>query len=97
MIIILATVDVKPERLAEALGQSQAHVERSRAEPGCISHGVNQAFEDPNRLVFVERWADREAMSAHFAVPGARAFARDLGEMAVRPVEMLVYEAQPLG
>lgn len=96
MIIILASVQVRPELLEEALRRSQEHVERSRAEPGCISHGVNQAFEDPNRLVFVERWADRAAMTLHFGVPAARTFARDLGDMAEQPADMKIYEAEPL-
>jgi len=78
MIIILATVQVKPDSLEEALQQSQVHVLRSRSEPGCIAHGVHQAYEDPNRLTFVEQWADRDAMNVHFGVPEARAFSKAL-------------------
>ena len=96
MIIILATVQVRPESLEAALTQSQEHVLRSRAEPGCISHGVHQSHDDPNRIVFVERWADRAAMTAHFGVPEARAFSRALGDMAEKPAEMQVYEAELL-
>ncbi|GAC1331005.1 MAG: hypothetical protein NVSMB17_08730 [Candidatus Dormibacteria bacterium] len=96
MIIIIASIQVRPENLASALEQSHQHVVRSRAEPGCISHAVHQAHEDPNRLVFVERWADRDAMNAHFGVPAARAFSRSLGELADGPAELDIYEAEPL-
>jgi quinol monooxygenase YgiN len=96
MIIILATVAVRPGQLEEALQESQEHVLRSRAEPGCIAHGVHQAYEDPNRLTFVEQWVDREAMNTHFAVPAARAFARRLGELSDQPSELKIYEAEPL-
>ncbi len=81
----------------EALEQSQVHVLRSRAEPGCIAHGVHQAYEDRNRLTFVEQWADRDAMNVHFGVPEARAFSRALGQMAAAPAELKIYEAEPLG
>jgi quinol monooxygenase YgiN len=95
MVIILATVTVRPDQLERALEESHNHVVRSRSEPGCISHGVHQDFEDANRLVFVERWADRDALQTHFGVREARAFARLLTELAEQPAEMQIYEAEP--
>jgi quinol monooxygenase YgiN len=96
MIIILATVQVAPGQLDRALEESRRHVLRSRTEPGCISHDVHQDYEDANRLVFVERWADRDAMQTHFGVPAARTFAALLSELAAQPPDMRVYEAEPL-
>jgi len=96
MVIIIATVQVQPVHLAAALAQSHEHVLRSRAEPGCISHAVHQDHEDPNRLVFVERWADRDAMNTHFGVAAARAFSKSLSEMAAAPAALDIYEAEPL-
>ena len=93
--MITASVDIQPQHLAEALDLSLQHVRRSREEPGCVSHGVSQDAEDPNRLLFLERWADREALDRHFAVPEARAFARRLGELASAPAQMTVYTAEP--
>jgi quinol monooxygenase YgiN len=97
MIIIVASVLVRPDRLDEALEQSRKHVARSRAEAGCLSHAVHQDAEDPCLLVFLERWADQAAVDAHFAVPEARAFARSLGTMAATPAEMQLFEATPRG
>jgi quinol monooxygenase YgiN len=57
---------------------------------------VHRDNEDPNRITFVERWADREAMQTHFGVPEARAFAKLLGELAAQPASMQIYEAEPL-
>jgi quinol monooxygenase YgiN len=94
MVIVTATVEVKPENLEEALSSSLVHVRRSRAEPGCLSHSVNQDAEDPKRLVFLERWADRAALAAHFAVPEARDFSRALGGLTASRPEMTLYEAE---
>jgi quinol monooxygenase YgiN len=73
-IIVLGTATATAEGFDEMLEAALAHVHRSRTEPGCLAHGVSRDEENPLRLVFVERWADREALNAHFAVPASAAF-----------------------
>jgi len=82
VIIVLGRVDTTPETVDEALALSLAHVRRSRREPGCLAHAVHRDVEDPYRLVFVERWADREALDAHFRVPESSAFVEALTPLA---------------
>jgi len=96
VIVVLGSVVVKDGGVADALVASQEHVHRSRAEPGCLEHGVSVDAENPNRLVFVERWESMEALRAHFAVPASRAFARTLGALAAAAPTMVVYEATAL-
>ena len=93
MVIVLASVMLKPGRLDEALALSQQHVARSRAEPGCLSHAVHRDGEDTQRIVFVEQWADRAALAAHFQVPASRAFVKALSGLASAPPQMTLYEA----
>ena len=76
MILVLGTAVARPDTTDELLALSHQHVVRSRAEPGCLEHGVYQDAENPRRLVFVERWSDRAALLAHFAVPASGAFVR---------------------
>ena len=86
MIIVLANVQVAPNRMQEALALSRQHVARSRNEPGCLSHSVYEDKERENHLVFVEEWESEEALQRHFAVPESGAFVNALGAMAaVRP------------
>jgi quinol monooxygenase YgiN len=82
MIVVTGSVTAREDSLAEIRRLSLEHVHRSRAEPGCISHAVHIDCENPLRLVFVERWADRAALSAHFAVPASRHFVRTLHSLA---------------
>lgn len=96
MVIVTGTVRARPECLDEAIAVSLEHVRRSRVEPGCLSHAVHQDIEDSCRLLFVERWADRAALAAHFAVPESRAFARAVGLLATERPDMRVYEAEPV-
>lgn len=97
MVIVIGSVVSKPECIDELLAFALDHVRRSRREPGCISHAVSRDVEDPRRLVFVERWADREALQAHFAVPASRGFVKVLAAFAAEAPAMQLYEAQSIG
>ncbi|MDP1736299.1 MAG: putative quinol monooxygenase [Caulobacter sp.] len=76
MIIVTGWILARPETLAELISIGQEHSRRSRAEPGCISHDLYIDSENGLRLFFFERWADRAALTAHFAVPESNAFMR---------------------
>jgi hypothetical protein len=54
------------------------------------------ATTKPDRLVFVERWADAAALQAHFRVPASRRFVEALTALAVAPPSMQLYGATPL-
>ena len=75
---------------------SLEHVHRSRKEAGCISHAVHVDCENPLRLVFIEQWADRAALSAHFAVPASRDFVRALRPLASAAATLELYDATKL-
>ena len=96
MVIVLGHIVARADTLAEVLALSQAHVARSRAEPGCISHAVHQDTEQPRRLVFVEEWADRAALAAHFQLRESRAFVKALSALLDEPPRMVVYDATPV-
>ncbi|MCB1044757.1 MAG: antibiotic biosynthesis monooxygenase [Acidobacteria bacterium] len=96
MIIVLGHVVVQDGRMSEALELSQSHVQRSRVEPGCITHHVYLDPENPCRLVFVEQWADRAALDQHFKVPASRDFVMSLSAMAAEPPSMSLFDAEQL-
>jgi quinol monooxygenase YgiN len=97
MIVVTGSVTTRQETLEEARRLSLEHVHRSRTEPGCISHAMHVDCENPTRLVFIEQWADRAALSAHFAVPASRNFVRALGGLVTSPPTLEIYEAAKLG
>jgi quinol monooxygenase YgiN len=94
MIIVTGSLVAKAGHLEEALKLSLAHVERSRAEPGCISHSVYRSVDDPHLLFFFEEWADDVALAAHFAVPASRAFIKALAPLVAAPPSLNTYQAQ---
>ena len=93
MIIVLAYVTARAGHFDEVLRLSQQHVERSRAEQGCIAHAVHRDTENPQRLVFVEKWADMASLQQHFRVPGSREFGKALAQMVAEPPGLEIYAA----
>ena len=93
MILVTGSVVARQETLDDIRRLSLEHVQRSRGEPGCISHAVHIDCENPLRLVFVEHWSDRNALLAHFAVPDSREFVRALQPLAAAATTIELYDA----
>ncbi|MEL7297237.1 MAG: putative quinol monooxygenase [Pseudomonadota bacterium] len=93
MIIVWGSVPTTTAHRDQLLAECHTHVARSREEPGCIEHGAYIDSEDPNRIVFFERWTDAAALKAHFAVPGSQQFVQTLRELAAAEPEMHIYTA----
>ena len=96
MIVVTGSVTARPETLNEIRMLSLEHVHRSRTEPVSISHAVHVDCENPLRLVFIEQWADRAALAAHFAVPASRNFVRALHPLASGVPDIQIYDATKL-
>ena len=96
MLIVTGTIAARADTFAELRALSLEHVARSRAEPGCLEHGVAVDANDGLRLVFFERWADRAALDAHFRVPASRAFAAQVAALAAHPPTLEIYEANTI-
>jgi quinol monooxygenase YgiN len=93
MIIVTGTLHARPDTVAELLALSREHVARSRTEPGCLEHGVAVDADDPLRLVFFERWADRAAIGAHLALPASRGFGKAVLALVDQPPTLSMFDA----
>jgi quinol monooxygenase YgiN len=96
VLIVTGSIQARPDSIDHVLALSIAHVRRSRQEPGCLAHAVHRDCEDALRLVFVERWADADALRAHFRVPASGAFVQEVSALAASPPEISIYEARAL-
>jgi quinol monooxygenase YgiN len=96
MIVVTGSVTAREDTLGAVRELSLERVHRSRKEPGCISHAVHVDCENPLRLVFIEQWADRAALQAHFAVPASRSFVRALQPLAAAATTIQIYDATRL-
>src|SRR5258706_16119665 len=96
MIIVTGTLHARPESLAEVLALSREHVLRSRAEPGCLEHGVAIDADDPMRLVFFERWADLAAIGAHLKLSASREFGKHVAALVDKPPTLSMFDASEM-
>ncbi|WP_334500154.1 putative quinol monooxygenase [Bradyrhizobium sp. AZCC 1678] len=65
MILVTGSILAREETFDDVLRSSLEHVERSRKEPGCISHDVHVDCQNPMRLFFFKQWADEAALRTH--------------------------------
>lgn len=96
MIIVIGAIVVKEGCVDEALKVSQQHVNRSRKEIGCIAHGIHIDSENPQRLVFIEKWKDKASLSQHFNEPASIEFAKKVESLVVTTPEMAIYDGAKL-
>ncbi len=96
MILVTGSILARVDTVDELLELSLRHVERSRGEPGCLSHAVHRDAERPLRLVFVETWESREALAAHFRLPASGDFVAAARRLAAEPPSMSIYDATPI-
>ena len=87
-IIVTGTARGSDSTIDALMDLALRHVHRSRTEPGCISHAVYRDVEDPNRLFFFERWANRSALDMHFSVAGSNEFVKQLNSLTSEPASL---------
>jgi quinol monooxygenase YgiN len=96
MILVTGSILAREEAFDDVLRSCLEHVERSRKEPGCISHDVHVDCQNPMRLFFFEQWADEAALRTHFAVEGSKAFVRSLKGRIVESSGTKIYRAESI-
>ena len=65
-VVVVATMTVKPESVDTVRDILTRTVEEVHDEPGCQLYSLHQTGET---FVFVEQWADPEALKAHGTAP----------------------------
>src|SRR4051794_3883471 len=96
MILVTGSILGREEAVFNMLCACLEHVERSRKEPGCISHDVHVDCQNSMRLFFFEQWADEAALRTHFAVEGSKAFVKSLKGRIVETSGTKIYRADSI-
>lgn len=94
MLIVIGSIEARPETIDRIVELGLEHVRRSRMEPGCLLHSIHRDVENELRVVFIERWEDAAALQVHFQVLASGEFVREAVDLAVRPPEISIYEAE---
>ena len=90
MVYVIATLHIHPEKRADFLENARTVIAHTVKEEGCLSYDLASSITEPNEFVFVERWASREALAAHFDTPHLQEWRRVSADfLADRKVEVV--------
>src|ERR1700749_3512999 len=76
-VVVVATLNVKPESVDTARDILTTAVTEVHEEPGCQLYSLHQTGET---FVFVEQWADQDALKVHSTAPAIGKLFAALGE-----------------
>jgi len=77
-IVVIATMKAKPESVDAVRDACTKAVEAVHNEPGCELYALH---ESDGTFVFVEQWADADALKTHSAAPAVRELFGTVGEL----------------
>ncbi|KUM28852.1 antibiotic biosynthesis monooxygenase [Mesorhizobium loti] len=93
MLLIIGTIRVPPERLADARPAMERMISASRAEPGCLAYSYAQDVLDPGLIHVSEAWRDRAALDAHFKSGHIAEWRASWVELGIGDRKLTLYEA----
>jgi len=76
-VIVVATLTVKPESVDTVRDACKRALAAVHEEPGCELYALH---ESENVFVFVEQWADADALKTHSTAPAVTAMFGEIGE-----------------
>ena len=89
MIAVIAKVPLKPENKEEAIEEVKALMAKVAEEEGTLYYTVNIDQNNPDTLVFIERYKDMNALSAHGSTPHFQEFMGKAMSFAAGPPEIV--------
>ena len=93
-VVVVATMTVKPESVDTVRDILARTVEEVHSEPGCQLYSLHQTGET---FVFVEQWADEEALKTHSSAPAMGGMVRAVGEHLAGAPDIKMLQPVPAG
>lgn len=93
-VVVVATMTVKPESVDAVRDILTQAVEEVHNEPGCQLYSLHQSGDT---FVFVEQWADEEALKAHSTAPAIGKMFGAAGEHLAGAPDIKMVQPVPAG
>lgn len=94
MIIVTGSITLLEGKREEMVSASEAMIEASRAEEGCVEYRYAFDMQDENVVAFTEVWTDMSALQAHMGTPHMAAFRETTMELVAGRPEMTIWEGE---
>ncbi len=92
MLLIIGTVRLPPEKLAEARPAMERMIMASRGETGCVEYSYAEDVLMPGRIHVKEIWRDQASLDVHFASEHIKAWRATWPMLGITDRNLLVYE-----
>jgi quinol monooxygenase YgiN len=96
MIIVNATITVKPGERDNIILTSNDLFESTRLEKGCISYNLFASTEDDNVLMMIEQWENFGDLEAHMQTEQFLSYVKDIEDMIDKNIDIAVYSADKI-
>ncbi len=93
MIVVNARIQTTPETVSVMRDAIIAMQAATLQEEGCEDYSFSVELADPGAIRITERWATREALSAHFQTPHMAEFQKAMQAHPPRDVSAHFYDA----
>ena len=94
MPVVVATITPKPDQMDAVEAALKELIPAVHGEDGCERYALHRGKE---RLVFVERWRDMGALSAHGKGDAMKELNKRLAGLVAGPPDVQILEAVPAG
>jgi quinol monooxygenase YgiN len=94
MIVVTGRVHIAPQNRERFIEVSTEMCRRSREEQGCAGYRVYADLEQDDRYVYVEQWADDDALQRHFAEAHTGAFLAALVPLLAEPADAVFHTVE---
>ena len=94
MIIITARVQCKPGTEDEFIAAANEVVAKTLEEPGCLAYSCLRDVADASKFMFVEEWADRDALKQHFGTEHLRQFGEKAAHAFLQSPEIVMHTVE---
>jgi quinol monooxygenase YgiN len=92
MIAVVAKIPVKPEAKEDAIKEVKNLMAKVAEEEGTLHYTLNIAQNDPDTLVFIERYKDMAALGVHGSTPHFQEFMEKSAAFAAGMPEIVVLD-----
>ena len=94
MIIVTATMNLKPNKKEEFILKAQDLISATRLEEGCISYGLYVSTENKDELVMLERWEDNNSLNKHMETDHFKQFGNTIKQLLTGKIDVKSYSVE---
>lgn len=91
MIYVAATFRIRPGTIEPFVEAAYTVIDAARREPGCMLYDLHASVTDPDRLVCVEQWDNRETFDRHMATAHLLAFRQAIQPFVISSRTEIIY------